>query len=128
MLYSNVQAEPLHVIDFGLAQPYKEEGTGVHLPNEHRGDTAGTPEFMSRHAHTGHQQSRRDDIESLAYVLVYLWKGRLPWSGAEKERVQLIKERSLVDEICKGAECQALRDFVYTARSLRFAEAPPYDY
>ena len=37
--------------------------------------------YASVHAHLGRTASRRDDLESLAYTLLFLLKGRLPWQG-----------------------------------------------
>ena len=43
----------------------------------------GTVRYASTHAHLGRSASRRDDMESLAYTLIFLLRGRLPWQGFE---------------------------------------------
>ena len=69
----------LYLIDFGLSKKYKNPKTGEHIKyfNNHR--LNGTARFASIHALEGYELSRRDDLESLCYVLVYLLKGSLPW-------------------------------------------------
>jgi serine/threonine protein kinase len=75
----------LHIIDFGFAKRVIDPATGQHIPKLTNQKFIGTPRFASVRAHEGILQSRRDDIEALGYMLVYLAKGRLPWqSGGAK--------------------------------------------
>ena len=53
-------------------------------------DLVGTARFASINAHKGLEQCPADDLESLAYTLIYFAKGQLPW---EKIKVENIKER-----------------------------------
>ena len=69
----------LYLIDFGLAQFYIDEKTGQHLEDMQNMNFVGTTNFSSKHSHKLRQQSRRDDIEAVANVAVYLYKGKLPW-------------------------------------------------
>lgn len=70
----------IYMIDFGLAQCYK--GTdGQHIPFREGQNFCGTALFASENTHKGYQQSRRDDLEMIGYVLLYLLNGGLPWSG-----------------------------------------------
>lgn len=71
----------IYLIDFGLAQKYKDPKTLYHINYQEKQNLAGTARFMSLNAHLGIQQSRRDDLESLGYMLIYLLKGTLPWQG-----------------------------------------------
>ena len=64
---------------------------------------------MSIATHLGLSQSRRDDFESIAYMLIYFLKGKLPWQGvkdedkrAKRSRVHKIKEQSSVTTLCEG--------------------------
>lgn len=55
---------------------------GTHVEYDQRPDVfRGTVRYASVHAHLGRTASRRDDLESLAYTLLFLLKGRLPWQG-----------------------------------------------
>jgi serine/threonine protein kinase len=60
-----------YLVDFGLAQPFADFTCGQFFSA-----SSGTPAFMS---HSDHQRTRGDDIESLAYTLIYLAHGSLPW-------------------------------------------------
>ncbi|KAI0310387.1 kinase-like domain-containing protein, partial [Amylostereum chailletii] len=67
------------LIDFGLAHRYIDPDSGRHIPFNHTKELIGTPRWASINAHSGIEQSRRDDLESLAYVLIYFARGSLPW-------------------------------------------------
>jgi casein kinase 1 len=69
----------LYLIDFGVSKFYKDEETGEHLPMITGKTLVGTPRFASINSHSGLELSRRDDLISILYMLVYLYKGDLPW-------------------------------------------------
>ncbi|KAK6974585.1 kinase domain-containing protein [Favolaschia claudopus] len=66
----------LYIIDFGFALPLEDN---LPLPSAHRIDVVGNRKYMSVLAHHGISKSQRDDLESLAYLLSYLFHGSLPW-------------------------------------------------
>ncbi|XP_041787508.1 casein kinase I-like, partial [Anopheles merus] len=74
----------LHLIDFGLAEPYRHPARGKHIAQDAFFPFAGTIEFAPVFAHLEYTPSRRDDILSLAYMLVFLLRGGLPWYGTEE--------------------------------------------
>jgi serine/threonine protein kinase len=65
----------LYIIDYGLAKQYRDPRTKHHISLKTNKSLTGTPRFASINNHRGYEQSRRDDLESLAYVLIYLLKG-----------------------------------------------------
>lgn len=95
---------------------------------------AGTARYASIAAHLGIEQSRRDDLESLGFMLVYFLKGGLPWQGskagnrAEKNQIILDSKISLMPEVlCNGLPPEFAIFFNYV-RSLRFDEKPDYQF
>jgi casein kinase I homolog HRR25 len=85
------------LIDFGLSVSYIDQESGLHYkenPNSNYSTVVGTALFASINAHLGQDLSRRDDIESLVYTLIYLSTGSLPWKNInikkKKERHQII--------------------------------------
>ncbi|XP_052822313.1 casein kinase I-like [Octopus bimaculoides] len=122
------------MIDFGLAKKYRDGKTRVHIEYREDKNLTGTARYASINAHLGIEQSRRDDMESLGYVLMYFNRGSLPWQGlkaaTKKQKYEKISERKMstpVEALCKGFPAEFAMYLNY-CRGLRFAEAPDYMY
>jgi serine/threonine protein kinase len=99
----------IHLIDFGLAKRYKDPRTGQHISYKDGKSLTGTARYASIYTHLGIEQSRRDDLEGLGYVMMYFNRGELPWQGIKakcrKEKYQRILEKKISitpDNLCKG--------------------------
>ena len=130
---SEDQLETLHLIDFGLAKKYKNE-EGCHITVKKRGGLIGNVRFSSYNAQTGLEQSRKDDLYSLGYILVYLLKGNLPWMETTKENqeerfneILKIKKKTTSQMLCLGLPRLFETYFEYLDK-LPFNEGPSYHY
>jgi serine/threonine protein kinase len=116
----------VYLIDFGLAQRYIKDTN--HIQYTENNVVSGTSRYMSVNSHMGIQPSRRDDLESLCYTLIYLLRGNLPWENADN--YQKLREEQLstpLDELCKGLPEEFLTVLIY-CRRLRFEDKPDYGY
>ena len=98
----------LYLIDFGLSKKCNSSTTVCYNPDICKG-LIGNPRYASINAHMGCNQSFRDDLESMFYVLIYLMRGRLPWQRLsvknKDDRLNLIMEKKLsisINELCAG--------------------------
>lgn len=84
----------LYLVDYGLSKRWNEHG--VHVAYREKKGMVGTARYVSLNTHHGIEQSRRDDLEAIGYLLMYLHKGRLPWQDLnltdKKEKFKRIKE------------------------------------
>lgn len=124
----------IHIIDFGLAKKYRDPRSHQHIPYRENKNLTGTARYASINTHIGIEQSRRDDLESLGYVLMYFIRGSLPWQGlkanTKKQKYERIMDRKMstsTEQLCKGYATEFRSYFEY-CRSLRFEDRPDYAY
>ena len=125
----------INIIDFGLAKKYRSSRTGKHIKFSKSKKVAGTVRFASTNSLSGKEQSRRDDLESIGYVLIYFAKkGLLPWQGLKEEnKIERYKQISNIKKVIKPESlCSGLPeefcDYIKYVKGLQFEENPNYDY
>ena len=132
-LMSNGDNKYLYILDFGLAKKFRESNNSKHFPLTKGKKLTGTARYASVNALNGVTQSRRDDLESAFYVLLYFLKGRLPWQGImiknKEERynkIMEIKRDIQSKDLCKDCpeEFQKYIDYV---RKLEYEQDPDYN-
>lgn len=128
------EANVVYVIDFGLAKKYRDHKTHVHIPYRENKNLTGTARYASINTHLGIEQCRRDDLESLGFVLMYFNRGSLPWQGlraaTKKQKYQKISDRKVstsINELCKGYPPE-FATYLRYCRSLKFDDRPDYGY
>ena len=124
----------IYLIDFGLSKKYKSSTTGKHIRFGFTGKLTGTVRFASANALRGGEQSRRDDLESIGYMLIFFMRGKLPWQGVtgnkKMERylkIYKMKKNVLPEDLCKSLPRQ-MTDFMRYVKQLEFEQDPDYNY
>jgi serine/threonine protein kinase len=120
----------LYLIDYGLSKEYTIKNE--HIPLKNTKKFCGTVRYASIAAHESMEQSRKDDLETIGYILVYFYKGKLPWQGikynTKKERyhnVGEIKKGLDIDDLCSGMP-KEFSIFLKYIKNLEFEERPHY--
>ncbi len=122
----------VYIIDYGLAKRYRDSRTGQHIPYRDNKSLTGTARYASVNTHLGIEQSRRDDLESVGFSLMYFNRGSLPWQGlrtkTKKEkydRIRDIKVSTSVEFLCKGFP-EEFAIYLNYCHKLNFDERPDY--
>lgn len=123
----------VYVIDFGLSKKYKDAKMD-HLPYREHRPLTGTTRYASINNHLGIEQSRRDDLESIGYVMLYFIKKRLPWQGCQGSTKQakynkILEKKLLIslDSLCKDLPIE-FQVYLKYVKNLRFDERPNYEF
>lgn len=120
----------IYLVDFGLSNEFIVNHE--HIPYTNNRHFAGTYRYSSIRNHVGSEQSRRDDLESYGYTIIYFFKGCLPWENIkckEKEkRIKIfnIKKKISCEELCTNTN-SIIYDYIKYTRLLRFKEKPDYE-
>lgn len=134
----------LYIMDFGLSKRYVSDGKHMKLRVDR--SLVGTARYTSLNIHHGFEPSRRDDLESIGYMMVYFVRGKLPWQGIRVKnkdckdcqknacethnRVKLIGESKMcisTEILCHGMPI-AFKQFIDYCRDLKFDQVPDYEY
>mmetsp|Transcript_11233 Transcript_11233/g.25767 ORF Transcript_11233/g.25767 Transcript_11233/m.25767 type:complete len:411 (-) Transcript_11233:49-1281(-) len=129
------EGRKVYIVDFGLAKVYQDPKTGAHIPcSKKRKGITGTLRYTSCNLHRGIEPSRRDELISVGYMMIYLIKGRLPWQGVgaaskhtKQRRVGRRKEKVSHQELCMGYPMEFLQ-FLQHCDTLAFEEEPDYSH
>jgi len=124
----------LYLIDFGLAKKYRSSKTFQHIQFKNNKKLTGTARYASINALRGVEQSRRDDLEAIGYVLMYFLRGSLPWQGLKvdkkEDRYRKIYEKKKAtspEELCLNFPNEFFQYITY-CRNLAFEQEPDYKY
>lgn len=124
----------MFMVDFGLSKKYRDFKTNQHIPYREQKSLTGTARYASINTHRGREQSRRDDMISLAYMLIYFLRGNLPWQGIIAETKQQkyqkildIKESITTAHLCRDLPVE-FEFFINYANALEFHDQPDYLY
>lgn len=131
MLNSNKNR--LQLIDFGLSKQYEKNGAHIKIKNENGHAFIGTLRYASVNVHMKLEPSRRDDLESIGFMILYFVLGKLPWQGLKpkenQDQTQLvgsIKITTNFEKLCENIP-KCFYEYIKMCRKLEFNEKPDYE-
>ena len=124
----------IYILDFGLSKKFRSSRTHQHIKYSVNKKLTGTARYASINALKGCEQSRRDDLEAIGYVLMYFLRSSLPWQGLHvnkgEDRYKKIlhkKKGTSAEDLCKGFPNEFVEYINYT-RNLEFEADPDYKF
>ena len=130
----NNDKKVIYIIDFGLAKKYRNPKTLEHIQFKMTKRLTGTARYASINALKGGEQSRKDDLESLSYMLLYFLRGGLPWQGVtgmtkgEKyKKIYYLKKNIGAEKLFENLP-EEFKEFYLYVKKLEFNQAPDYNY
>ena len=132
-IYNKLDIDTIFLIDFGLSCSFLEGGnSSKHYKIKTNLSFVGTLRYASLNSHKGIRQSRRDDLESMIYILIYFLKGKLPWQdikAKQKEErhkmISEIKSKVTIESLCENLPSEFAELLTYV-KKLEFEEKPIY--
>ena len=122
----------IYIIDFGLSKKYRSDRTGNHIQFSITKKMTGTARYASTNSLRGVQISRRDDLESLSYMILYFIMKKLPWQGVKANSLQnrykkiyYMKKKLCENELFKKLPIE-IQNFYKSIKKLKFEEKPNY--
>ena len=132
MFGTEEKSNKLYIIDFGLAKKYLNKGKHIDMTTGK--SLIGTARYASINSHEGLEQSRRDDLESIGYILIYLIKGVLPWQGLKVEKgedhfiaIKEKKKKIASSELTSNLPIE-FKEYIDYVKKLEFRSEPNYSF
>lgn len=120
-LFGLNQTNTIYLIDFGFCKSYIDNGQHNKIKKNH--NIIGSKNYASIISHKCYELSRRDDLESLGYILIYFYMGFLPWNDVlDEDTIINLKNEILNYNIYP----LVLLDFLRYSRMMKYEEKPNY--
>ena len=124
----------IYLVDFGLSKKYRSKQTGRHVKFRNTGKLTGTLRFASPNALRGGEQSRKDDLISAGYMLIYLYKKKLPWQVIKAQNstdkyIQIYRKKKFIkpEQLCQNLP-KEFAQYMRYVQNLGFESNPDYNY
>ena len=122
----STNSKQIYIIDFGISTPYLDHKK-KHKPITYNDNIMGTIDFISYYLHEGLSASRRDDLISMIYVIIYMYNNILPWQINNVKSIYEMKYNIPPNILCKGLPEKINTILVY-CYSLEYIDEPNYEY